>query len=151
MNRIFLILLVIFLSNIFEINAQVNKPDSSINAQPKMADLLLKKSKNQKTAAWILLGAGAGAAIAGTIIGTNAVGNYDPNDPFNIFPRGTLAGGAFILGGAAAMVASVPFFIASGRNKKKANLIFRNESKSFSGQLHHKANFFSVGIMWKLK
>lgn len=149
MKKTFSILLLIYFINIFRISAQINKPDSSINDQHKMVDLLLKKSKNQKTAAWILLGAGAGVAIAGGIIGTNAVENSNPNDPFDIFPRGTLAGGGMVLGGAVAMIASVPFFIASGRNKKEANLFFRNESQSSLHRLH-KANVYSVGISLRL-
>lgn len=149
MKKTFSILLLISFINIFRISAQINKPDSSINDQHKMVDLLLKKSKNQKTAAWILLGAGAGVAIAGGIIGTNAVENSNPNDPFDIFPRGTLAGGGMVLGGAVAMIASVPFFIASGRNKKEANLFFRNESQSSLHRLH-KANVYSVGISLRL-
>jgi hypothetical protein len=149
MKKTFPILLLIFFINIFRISAQINKPDSSINDQHKMVDLLLKKSKNQKTAAWILLGAGAGVAIAGGIIGTNAVENSNPNDPFDIFPRGTLAGGGMVLGGAVAIIASVPFFIASGRNKKEANLFFRNESQSSLHRLH-KANVYSVGISLRL-
>ncbi len=143
-KKLSILLLIIFII-IFKINAQINQLDSSISEQHKMADLLLKKSKNQKTAAWILLGIGSGVAIAGGIIGTNAAKNYNPDNPFDIFPRGTLAGGGMILGGAAAIIASVPFFIASGRNKKKANLIFQNDSQSFLHQLH-KRNNYSVGV-----
>lgn len=149
MKKILSILLLIFLSNIFKIKAQINKPDSSISEQHKMGDLLLKKSKNQKTAAWILLGAGAGVAIAGGIIGTNAIKNANPDDPWDIFPRGSLAGGGMLVGGIIAAVVSVPYFIASGRNKKKANLIFQNESQSFLHRLK-KGNIYSVGISLRL-
>jgi hypothetical protein len=145
MNKTISILLLIFLIAVFKANGQINEQDSSIDLQPNRGDLLLNRSKNQKTTAWILLGAGAGVFIAGGIIGTNAVKNYTPDNPFDIFPRGTLAGGAMILGGTVAMAASVPFFIASGRNKKKANLIFQKDSQSFLHQLH-KANVFSVGV-----
>ena len=143
MTKTFSILLLIFFINILEINAQI-KPGASINSQT-LPDYLLKKSKNQKTAAWILLGSGSAVAIAGSIIGTNAVKNSNPNDPFDIFPPGSLAGGAMILGGIAAIVASVPFFIASGKNKRKANLILQNEPQSFLRQLHKGKNY-SVGV-----
>jgi len=149
MKKTFPILLLIFFINIFKINAQINKPDSSRSEQHKMADVLLKKSKNQKTAAWILLGAGAGVAITGGIIGTNAIKNSNPDDPWDIFPRGSLAGGGMVLGGLAATVVSVPFFIASGRNKKKANLIFQNDSQAFLHRLK-KGNVYSVGISLRL-
>ena len=143
-KKLSILLLIIFI-NVFKINAQINQLDSSISEQHKMADLLLKKSKRQETTAWILISGGAGVLIAGSIIGTNAVKNYSTDDPFNIFPRGSLAGAGMILGGLAAMAASVPFFIASDRNKRKANLIFQNESQSFLHQLH-KRNNYSVGV-----
>ncbi|RNI38855.1 hypothetical protein EFY79_04115 [Hanamia caeni] len=149
MKKILSILLLIFFSNIFKVNAQIDKPDSPISAQHKMGHLLLKTSHNQKTAAWILLGAGAGVAIAGAIIGTNAVKNADPDEPFDIFPRGSLTGGGMVLGGAAAMVTSVPFFIASGKNKKKAKLFVQNDWQTFLRRLK-KGNAYSVGISLKL-
>lgn len=63
----------------------------------------LKKSKHQKTAAWILLGTGAAMfAIA-------APGNVS---------FGTL--GTLVVVGAISTLSSIPLFIASGRNKRKA-------------------------------
>ena len=147
MKKRWLILLLIFFVNIAKIDAQINKPDSSLSEQHRMADLLLEKSARQKTAAWILLGAGAGLTIAGGIVGTNAVKNQD--NPFDIFPRGTLAGGAMIGGGITAMVISVPLFLASSRNKKKAHLILQNDSQSFLHRLHH-GNVYSVGVSFGL-
>ena len=149
MKKILSIFLLIFFINILKLNAQINKPDSSVNHQHTMADYLLKKSKNQKTAAWILLGGGAGVAIAGGIIGTNAIKNANPDDPWDIFPRGSLAGGGMLVGGIIAALVSVPYFIASGRNKKRANLIFQNDSQTFLQRLH-KGNVYSVGISLRL-
>ena len=141
------ILLLVFLFNIFNLNAQRNGQDSSVNQQHKTAELLLKKSKKQKTVAWILLGAGAGVSIIGYAIGSNS---YNPDHPLDIFPPGALAGGAMILGAAAMAVSSVPFFIASGRNKKKANLILRKESQTLLPRLLNKSNVFSVGVSLRL-
>src|SRR5690349_4439151 len=106
MKKKWSIVLLIFFVNMATIDAQMNKPDSSLSEQHRKAYLLLEKSARQKTTAWILLGAGAGLTIAGGIVGANAVKNQD--NPFDIFPRGTLAGGAMILGGVAAMVTSAP-------------------------------------------
>jgi hypothetical protein len=141
------IVLLIFFVNIVNIDAQINKPDSSISERHRIQDLLLKKSARQKTAAWILLGTGAGLTIAGGIVGTNAVKNQD--NPFDIFPRGSLAGGAMIAGGLAAMVTSVPLFLASARNKKKAHFILQNDSQSLLHRLHH-GNIYSVGVSLRL-
>lgn len=65
---------------------------------------LLKKSKSQKTAGFILLGAGATTLI---IIST---GDTDLD-----------AVGPLFIGGTAAVLGSIPLFIAAGRNKRKAN------------------------------
>lgn len=63
----------------------------------------LQKSKNQKTAGFILLGTGVTAfAIA-------APGNVS----FDILP-------VLVIGGGMATLGSIPLFIASGKNKRKA-------------------------------
>ena len=74
----------------------------------------LKKSKNQKRAAWVLLGIGSLSVLAGSI-------EVNPNygEPTN---RPFLVIGGLVMAGA-----SIPNFIASGRNKKKAmRLSFNN-------------------------
>ena len=76
----------------------------------------LKKSKNQKTAAWILVGIGALSTLLGTI---QVNPDYGQNDNSTFF----LVGGLVTLG------ASVPLFIASAKNRKKAmSLTLKNET-----------------------
>ena len=76
----------------------------------------LKKSKNQKTAAWILVGVGSLSTLLGTI-------QVNPDYGENNNSTFLLVGGLVTLG------ASVPLFIASARNKKKAmSLTFKNET-----------------------
>lgn len=84
-------------------------------------DDYLKKSKNQSTAAWILVGGGAAMVSVGTIIGitdgAKALGSIfsgETEEPSN-------AGPILFYTGAAAMLGSIPLFIASSRNKRKAN------------------------------
>ena len=82
----------------------------------------LQKSKKQKTAAFVLLGGGAALAVVGTAIGSNSwddeiasiVGEGENDNSY-------MAGGIMMVTGLAAMVGSVPLFIASARNKKKAH------------------------------
>ena len=64
----------------------------------------LAKSKSQKTAAFILLGIGV------TTLAIAAVGDLDLD-----------ALGAVVVVGGVATIASIPLFIASGKNKRKAN------------------------------
>ena len=76
----------------------------------------LKKSKHQKRAAWILLGAGSLAAVLGTIE-VNPNYGESTNKPF------------LFIGGLVMVGASVPMFTASARNKKRAmSLSFKNNT-----------------------
>jgi len=76
----------------------------------------LQKSTNQKTAAWILRGSGAALFIPGIIWATT---NMDSAGPDILL----VAGGACIL-------ASVPLFIASRKNKRRAMAMSFNWKQS---------------------
>lgn len=92
----------------------------------------LQKSKNQNTAAWILVGGGAAMVSVGSIIGladaTEAIGSIftgEPEEPSD-------AGPILFYTGAAAMLGSIPLFIASSRNKRNANSMsafFKKENR----------------------
>ena len=74
----------------------------------------LEKSVNQKKAANILSLTGAGLMITGVIVGstgTNGGWFFSPNQ---------LIGAAMFSAGTLSALASVPFYILSGRNKSKA-------------------------------
>ena len=87
----------------------------------------LKKSKNQKTTGFVLLTSGSILATIGlTMTLSNLSGLFDPNDP----PEHSSTT-ADILGysGLAIAAGSIPFFVASSKNKKKAmRLSLKNES-----------------------
>jgi len=85
----------------------------------------LQKSRNQKTGAWVLLGLGVAGIISGIIIEANNV----VDNTYSVFAdestnnTGTVvavAGGCMALG-------SIPFFVASVKNKKKATLSISNQ------------------------
>ena len=84
----------------------------------------LKKSKTQKTFAWILVGTGVGfvvAAVAST--GVDDVANSIGGDNSGVNRGVTL----FIIGGITTL-SSIPLFLASHRNKKRGmSLSFKNE------------------------
>ena len=70
----------------------------------------VQKSKNQKTAAWILLGGGAALIGTGFIVGDGKEASFDD-----------AATGAVLAGvGLLSTIGSIPLFIASGKNKRKA-------------------------------
>jgi hypothetical protein len=97
------------------------------NSQPALSKQdYLKKSKNQKTAAWVMLGGGVALGAGGILWALSDIFSTSSGPDILFF-----AGGASMLG-------SIPLFIASSRNKKKAmSLSFKNEmvpSRLLSGQ-----------------
>jgi len=71
-----------------------------------------ERSRKQKTAGWILLGSGTVMAVGGFFAFGNSwySGSYTETDIY----------GFVMLGGVASTIASVPFFINSGKNARKA-------------------------------
>ena len=93
----------------------------------------LKKSKSQKTGAWLLVGGGAAMmAIALTIP------IKESNDPFTYINNGYTGGGVILsLIGTLSALGSIPLFIASARNKRKAmnaTSFFKMETAPVVGQ-----------------
>ena len=88
----------------------------------------LQKSKNQKKTAWILLGGGAALMATGIIIpkgeSKGFTGSYYGLPAEEFENDGIKA--AFGITGLLSMIGSVPFFIASGKNKRKAASISLN-------------------------
>lgn len=106
-------------------------------ATPAVKTDYLKKSKSQKTAAWILLGSGVVLTSTAMAIGLNeATDNLI--DLFTLEqPKSSNDGEILFYTGLAAMAGSIPLFIASSKNKKKANNIsasFKMEFRSFVQQ-----------------
>jgi hypothetical protein len=97
------------------------------STQPLTHDDYLKKSKNQKSAAWALLGGGVALMGIGYLVGDQKESSFDD-----------AATGAVMAGvGILAAIGSIPLFIASGKNKRKAMSI----STSFDMQ----RNLFQKG------
>lgn len=125
MKKLFIISLICFCASTLQTNAQIR--DTSVNTSTHRvdADLLLQKSKNKKKVAWIMAGGGATFILAGSIIPRGEIKRYNV-----IFPEYKNDGikASFLLTGALSMLGSIPFFISSHHNKKKAaSLSFRNE------------------------
>jgi len=99
---------------------------STPNDLPTIKTGYLKKSKNQKTAAWVLLGGGFALSTTSVLLASPKV----TEDYGNIFV-GVFSGepipqnnytveNILLVTGTAAMLGSIPLFIASGKNKKRA-------------------------------
>ena len=99
---------------------------STENNVPAIKTDYLKKSKNQKTAAWVLLSGGFALSATGIVIATaNAsedlsygLGGFLVGEPA---PQNSYTAESILLvTGTVAMLGSIPLFIASGKNKRKA-------------------------------
>jgi hypothetical protein len=116
----FLMLLIISATSF----SQQNNPAPALTKQDYLA-----KSKKQKTAAWILLGGGlvltaTGFAISVASADDELVSAFTTGQNSQTFVAGSFC---FVIG-AASTLASIPVFIASSRNKKKAmSLSFSNQ------------------------
>ena len=80
----------------------------------------LKKSHNQKTAAWVLLGGGGLLFTIGAVISANDVAN-DLGNIFNSnYQQSSDAGPILLVAGCITMLGSVPLFVASSKNYRRA-------------------------------
>ena len=98
---------------------------------PKVKADYLQKNKNQKTAAWILVGGGAALIVTGSIVWANDINKAAETDPFEgIAAIYTSTSGYWIVAaGLVAAAGSIPLFIAAARNKRKAmSMSFKNET-----------------------
>jgi hypothetical protein len=99
---------------------------------PFVKDDYLQKSKHQKTAAWILLGRGATLSVVGLAVGLNsAVDELGSRIATGEDDKSFVAGAVLFYMGLGSMLGSIPLFVASGRNKRKAMeaaLIFKTEN-----------------------
>lgn len=77
-------------------------------------DFYLQKSKTQKKTAWILLGTGLGIAAVGGIV--QLIAEDARNGGWGFDFTGTY----IAIGGGVVALSSIPFFITSSSNKKKA-------------------------------
>jgi len=123
MKKIILILAISF--GAITTHAQItDKKDMSANTVD--GNALLLKSKKQKTTGWIFLGGGAAIATIALITG-NSEADKDPGGFFTGDKKFETYGALMIIGGAA-IAGSIPFFIAAGKNKTKAELMLKNET-----------------------
>jgi len=111
----------------------------------------LKKSKNQKIAGWIMLGGGVALVATAFILPEGESEGYQicatiicethKND-------GVRAGLAVV--GTLSMLGSIPLFVVSGKNKKRANAVsasFKTENGSFvQGNSLKRINYPALSI-----
>ena len=136
-------------------NAQMH--DTTLIADQYKVDSksLSQKVKKQKTAAWLMLGGGAGMALAGLVVMAKDVGHEVAGLFVTVFTLGTFvpeepkkraAGPVLTIAGTGAMLGSIPLFVASAKNKKQSTLILKNESLFFNPLLNTKNSYIALGV-----
>lgn len=123
MKKLLFILLASFCATIFSANAQVLKTTPSMARQHISTESLLLKSKKQKTRAWTLLGIGAGVAAAGGIVQLRQANSNSWGFDFT--------GAWMAIAGGVVALSSVPFFISSAKNARKAATMSFNMQQIF--------------------
>ena len=112
------------------------------NTKPVTKNDFLQKSKNQKTGAWVLVGGGGGLLIVGAIISfTNSTSEaLDAITLQEVKEKDKTLQTVLMVTGGAAILGSIPLFVASSRNKHKAaSLTFKSE---FFPQLQNSMVFY---------
>ena len=125
MKKVLFICIVCLCATALQTNAQMRDTMLTKHDHKVDADLLLQKSKNKKKVAWIMAGGGATLLLTGIIIPR---GEIIPNFFFPDYKNDGIKI-SFLLTGTLSMLGSIPFFISSHHNKKKAaSLSFKNET-----------------------
>ncbi|MEO5650382.1 MAG: hypothetical protein ABIR03_10740 [Ginsengibacter sp.] len=107
-------------------------------------DYYLQKSKKQKTSAWVLLGGGLGLAALGGIV--QLIHENKRNNGFDF----DFTGAKIAIGGGAIALASIPFFISSSNNKKKAASIAITNQNIFLPQQNSFASMTQKTLTLKI-
>jgi hypothetical protein len=140
--------------------AQMRDTTLIMTTQKVDANSLLQKSKKQKTAAWIMLGGGAGIALAGLVIMAKDARQETAGLLITVFTLGTVipeepkksaAGPVLAIAGSGAMLGSIALFNASGKNKRKYNLMLKDETVFINPQLNIKEHLLSLGVKINLQ
>ena len=117
----------------------------------------LQKSKKQKKTALIFLGAGAALIVTSIVIPQGEPTGFQIDPLTGGFYEGHKNDGikgALILGGGLSMLGSIPFFIASGKNKRKARQasVFINMKRApvLQGMVFSNRSFPVLGVRIRL-
>jgi hypothetical protein len=135
-------LLVVFAGNVQPLpqQAAVSKSDAELR------QFYLQKAKHQKTAGLVFLIGGLGLMAAG-------IGQADTDWTINLFPNSSTplreskqkGLGLFIAGGISTLT-SLPFILASGRNRRKAHMISGYQSTSYTPGLQPKQTTLGIAF-----
>ena len=104
-----------------------------------LGQIYLKKSKNQKTASWLLLGTGVSLNLIGAFIVPKEMKNSEKL-------QSSQTGAALFLVGSVTALMSVPLFISGQNNKVRADILLSERQVPFSFEKRRNISLNSIGI-----
>ena len=130
--------LSIFLVLIFTYQLAQSQVTDSLTekSDQEMYDFYSLKHKKLKRTGWILLGAG----LAATGVGLSIAGNS------GIYDDGFTTGSILVVAGALTTISSIPVFIISGSNNRKAEAILETGKIGFGSIPFDNQRYVSVGL-----
>ncbi len=139
-KSVFILYLVLVINQL--LSAQVNT-DTFKHAQLSDRELglqYLKKANNQRTTAWIMLGAGIAMEIIGSSIAMDDL--YSEEQTAEMV----------VLVGAILTVVSVPIFISGAKNRGRAEILLRHENiRVYNNSGSGKEGMLSLGLSIPLR
>ena len=143
MKRILTSLILLFFS--FSTLISQVLETSKNNSSQGLYDFYTLKQKKNNTTAWIMLGSGLVVTMAGLVI--NSVDEAVTATTLGLLDVEEEHGGDWMIYlGGAATIASVPFFISAGKNKRKAELQLKNAISNIYIPKNRRQNHFSVSL-----
>lgn len=139
MKKLTLTIAIIFFS--FSVFSQVIASQAA-KSQKELYDDFIRKSKTNKTIGWVLAGTGSALAIGGVIAATKEV----TENVLNPQPRLNDTDDVLLGAGLVCAVASIPFFISAGKNKRKAKLAVGTQPITLGYYRTQNKTFPSAGI-----
>jgi len=142
-------IIFVFISCLFSPGIQAQHIENTYSdLQLKDNQYYSKKHKKQKSTAWILMTGGSVLTIGG-MVGQAATATKDflsilivQEAPEKINLTGTYVAYA----GLATMASSIPFFISSGKNKKRANIALTQEKITMGHKINQQTNYNSIAL-----
>ena len=139
----YLYLLILVLS--FQIPQAQIIENTTTKSQQESFDYHTLKQKRNKTAAWIMVGSGLVMTVVGlTLNSADESAELLLLDLVDV--PNSHEGDWLIVLGSTTTVASIPFFISAGKNKRKAALSFKREQNLIGNITFRKSNNLSVAL-----
>ena len=146
LNKLFFMkkIITLFIAVLFSMQlVSAQKIDTSIYHSPQdLHNFYWQKHKTNRIIGQSCLGAGIIMITVGTVTIANHIQIFGPGPGGHKNTQGQFL---FFLGTATAL-ASIPFFISSGKNKRKAMLAIKSENVSFGNKILSRYNYRAISL-----